>query len=69
MRTLNETQKDFIGGAIAFTMFWAVIGYFTFTQPDYTNADDTTKKIPLVIPKVKQSPILEKYGELITKNK
>ena len=38
MKTLNETQKDFLGGAIAFTLFWLVIGYFTFTQPDYTKS-------------------------------
>jgi len=29
MKTLNETQKDFIGGAIAFTLFWSVMLYFT----------------------------------------
>jgi hypothetical protein len=68
MKTLNDTQKDFIGGAIAFTLFWAVIGYFTFTQADYTNTNDTGKDIPLVVPVVKQSPVLEKYGKLITNN-
>ena len=65
MKTLNETQKDFIGGAIAFTMFWSVIGYFTFTQPDYSQ----TNKVPQQVKKQTQSPVLEKYGELITKNK
>jgi hypothetical protein len=65
MKTLNETQKDFIGGAIAFTLFWSVIGYFTFTQPDYTNTD----KAPQTEAKHIQSPVLEKYGALITKNK
>jgi hypothetical protein len=65
MKTLNETQKDFLGGAIAFTLFWLVIGYFTFTQPDYTKST----KAPQIEAKHVQSPILEKYGELITNNK
>jgi hypothetical protein len=64
MRTLNETQKDFIGGAIAFTLFWSVIGYFTFTQPDYTQANKVLK----IVKKQAQSPVLQKYGELITNN-
>jgi hypothetical protein len=65
MKTLNETQKDFLGGAVAFTLFWLVIGYFTFTQPDYTKST----KAPQIEAKHVQSPILEKYGELITNNK
>ena len=65
MKTLNETQKDFIGSAIAFTLFWSVIGYFTATQPDYCQ----TNKAPQIEAKHVQSPVLEKYGELITKNK
>jgi len=65
MKTLNETQKDFLGGAIAFTLFWLVIGYFTFTQPDYNQ----TNKVPQIVKKQTQSPVLEKYGELITRNK
>ena len=65
MKTLNEIQKDFLGGAIAFTLFWLVIGYFTFTQPDYTKST----KAPQIEAKHVQSPILEKYGELITNNK
>ena len=65
MKTLNETQKDFLGGAIAFTLFWLVIGYFTFTQPDYSQ----TNKVPQIVKKQTQSPVLDKYGELITNNK
>jgi hypothetical protein len=65
MRKLNDTQKDFIGGAIAFTMFWAVMLYFTATQPNYNQ----TNKVPQNVKKQTQSPVLEKYGELITKNK
>jgi len=65
MRTLNETQKDFIGGAIAFTLFWSVMLYFTATQPNYASSPKT----PQIEAKHVQSPVLEKYGELITKNK
>jgi hypothetical protein len=65
MRKLNDTQKDFIGGAIAFTLFWTVMLYFTATQPDYSQ----TNKVLQNVKKQTQSPVLEKYGELITKNK
>jgi hypothetical protein len=65
MKKLNDTQKDFIGGAIAFTLFWSVIGYFAFTQPDYSQ----TNKTPQIVKKQTQSPVLQKYGALITKNK
>jgi hypothetical protein len=64
MKTLNETQKDFLGGAIAFTLFWTVMLYFTATQPDYCQ----TNKVPQNVKKQTQSPVLEKYGELITKH-
>jgi hypothetical protein len=64
MKTLNENQKDFIGGAIAFTLFWTVMLYFTATQPNYNQ----TNKVPQIEEKQTQSPVLEKYGELITKH-
>jgi len=64
MRTLNENQKDFIGGVIAFTLFWTVMLYFTATQPNYASSP----KAPQIEEKQTQSPILEKYGELITKH-
>jgi hypothetical protein len=64
MKKLNDTQKDFIGGAIAFTLFWSVMLYFTATQPNYNQ----TNKVPQIVKKQTQSPVLEKYGELITNN-
>jgi len=64
MKALNETQKDFIGGAIAFTLFWSVMLYFIATQPNYASSP----KAPQIEAKHVQSPVLEKYGELITKN-
>jgi hypothetical protein len=65
MKTLNENQKDILGTILALSLFWLVMGYFTATQPDYCQ----TNKVPQIVKKQTQSPILEKYGELITKNK
>lgn len=64
MKTLNDSQKDIIGGVIAFTLFWTVMLYFTVTQPNYASSP----KAPQIKEKHVQSPVLEKYGELITKN-
>jgi hypothetical protein len=65
MKTLNENQKDILGTVVALSLFWLVMGYFTATQPDYSQ----TNKVPQIVKKQIQSPVLEKYGELITKNK
>ena len=65
MKTLNENQKDILGTVVALSLFWLVMGYFTFTQPDYSQ----TNKVPQIVKKQTQSPVLEKYGELITNNK
>ena len=65
MKTLNENQKDILGIVISLSLFWLVMGYFTFTQPDYSQ----TNKVPQIVKKQTQSPVLEKYGELITNNK
>jgi len=65
MKILNETQKDILGTVVALSLFWLVMGYFTATQPDYCQ----TNKVPQNVKKQTQSPVLEKYGELITKNK
>jgi hypothetical protein len=64
MKTLNENQKDILGGVIAFTLFWTVMLYFTATQPNYASSP----KAPQIKAKHVQSPVLEKYGELITKH-
>jgi hypothetical protein len=65
MKTLNENQKDILGTVVALSLFWLVMGYFTATQPDYCQ----TNKVPQNVKKQTQSPVLEKYGELITKHK
>jgi hypothetical protein len=64
MRTLNENQKDILGTVVALSLFWAVMLYFTATQPNYCQ----TNKVPQIEEKQTQSPVLEKYGELITKH-
>jgi hypothetical protein len=64
MKTLNENQKDILGTVVALSLFWAVMLYFTATQPNYCQ----TNKVPQNVKKQTQSPVLEKYGELITKH-
>jgi uncharacterized protein YneF (UPF0154 family) len=65
MKTLNENQKDILGTVVALSLFWIVMGYFTATQPNYASLP----KAPQIEAKHVQSPVLEKYGELITNNK
>ena len=65
MKTLNENQKDIIGTILALSLFWLVMGYFTATQPIHIKTD----KVPQIVQEHVQSPVLEKYGELITNNK
>ena len=64
MKALNESQKDILGTIVALSLFWIVMGYFISTQPTYMK----TEKAPQIEAKHVQSPVLEKYGELITKN-
>jgi hypothetical protein len=64
MKTLNENQKDILGTVVALSLFWLVIGYLSINQADYCQ----TNKVPQNVKKQTQSPILEKYGELITKH-
>lgn len=65
MKNLNENQKDILGTVVASSLFWLVMSYFISTQPNYNQ----TNKAPQNVKKQTQSPVLEKYGELITKNK
>ena len=64
MKTLNENQKDILGTVVALSLFCTVMLYFTATQPTYMNRE----KAPQIEEKQTQSPVLEKYGELITKH-
>lgn len=62
---MNENQKDILGTIVAMSLFCLVIGYLTINQAKYYN----NVKVPQIEAKHVQSPILEKYGELITKTK
>lgn len=64
MKALNENQKDILGTIVALSLFWIVMGYFISTQPNYAQSN----KAPQIEAKHVQSPVLEKYGELITKH-
>jgi hypothetical protein len=64
MKTLNENQKDILGTVVALSLFWTVMLYFTATQPNYASSPKASQ----IEAKHVQSPVLEKYGELITKH-
>lgn len=64
MKALNENQKDIIGTVIALLLFWIVMGYFISTQPNYASSPKASQ----IEAKHVQSPVLEAYGELITKH-
>jgi hypothetical protein len=46
-------------------LFLVVMIFFIATRPNYIKEDKIIEDIPVHV----QSPVLEKYGELITKNK
>jgi hypothetical protein len=50
---------------LPFVAFWAVMTFFLSTTPNYIKEDKIIEDLPTHV----QSPVLEKYGELITKNK
>lgn len=64
MKRLNENQRDILGTAIALTLFWIVLGYFTVTQPNYAE----NEKAPQIEENRTQSKVLDAYGELFTKH-
>lgn len=64
MKKINDTQKDILGTLFALSLVFTVIGYFTVTQPDYSE----TNEEPATESKHVQSAVLEKYGKLFTKN-
>ena len=61
MKTRNEVLDLFIPVAL----FLVVMSFFIATTPNYIKEDKVIQDIPVHV----QSPVLEKYGELITKNK
>jgi hypothetical protein len=64
MKALNENQKDIIGTVFALSLFWIVMGYFISTQPNYSSSPKASQ----IEAKHVQSPVLDTYGELITKH-
>jgi hypothetical protein len=65
MKALNENQKDILNVVLPFVAFWAVMTFFLSTTPNYIKENKIIEDLPTHV----QSPVLEKYGELITKNK
>lgn len=65
MKKLNESQQDALNVVIPVALFWVVMAFFLATTPNYIKEDKIIEDIPVHV----QSPVLEKYGELITKNK
>lgn len=65
MKKLTESQKDLFNVFIPVALFWAVMSFFISTTPNYIKQEKT----PQIERKHVQSPVLEKYGELITNNK
>lgn len=65
MRKLNESQRDAMDTLMPVALFWIVMYFFLSTAPNHIKEDKIIKYIPVHV----QSPVLEKYGELITNNK
>ena len=65
MKKLNESQQDALNVVIPVALFWVVMLFFLATTPNYIKEDKIIEDIPVHV----QSPVLEKYGELITKHK
>ena len=61
MRTRNEVLDLLMPVAL----FLVVMSFFIATTPNYIKENKVIEDIPTHV----QSPVLEKYGELITKHK
>ena len=62
---ITEKQNELLDLFLPVALFLAVMIFFISTRPNYIKADKIIQDIPVH----KQSPVLEKYGELITKHK
>ena len=65
MKKLNESQRDAMDTLVPVALFWVCMYFFLSTAPNHIKEDKIIEDIPVHV----QSPVLEKYGELITKNK
>ena len=61
----TQKQKDALDLFMPVALFLAVMIFFISTRVNYIKQDKIIQDIPVHV----QSPVLEKYGELITKNK
>jgi hypothetical protein len=61
----TQKQNELLDLLLPVALFLAVMIFFIATRPNYIKADKIIEDIPVHV----QSPVLEKYGELITKHK
>ncbi len=61
----TQKQNDALDLFIPVALFLTVMVFFISTRVNYIKQDKIIQDIPVHV----QSPVLEKYGELITKNK
>lgn len=62
---ITEKQNELLDLFMPVALFLVVMVFFISTRPNYIKADKIVQDIPVHV----QSPVLEKYGELITKHK
>jgi surface polysaccharide O-acyltransferase-like enzyme len=60
-----KTRNEVLDLLMPVALFLVVMIFFISTKPNYIKEDKIIQDIPVHV----QSPVLEKYGELITKNK
>ena len=61
----TQKQNELLDLFMPVALFLVVMVFFITTRPNYIKADKIIQDIPVHV----QSPVLEKYGELITKHK
>ena len=61
----TQKQNELLDLFMPIALFLTVMIFFISTTPNYIKEDKIIEDIPLHV----QSPVLEKYGELITKHK
>jgi hypothetical protein len=62
---MKTTKNEVLDLLMPVALFLVVMIFFIATKPNYIKEDKIIEDIPVHV----QSPVLEKYGELITKNK
>lgn len=62
---ITEKQNELLDLFMPVALFLVVMVFFISTRVNYIKEDKIIQDIPVHV----QSPVLEKYGELITKHK